>query len=433
VAGNRNDELAGVARSARRRLVAPLKRQVRTLVERAVRPYLEEVVARLSPPPPAGWWEQPPHRLFFDMHHTLHEARTLALADMPPGAKTILSPGASGTWYFDWVEETYGPVERHIGVEAFLPRPADLPPYAEWVVGDFGSGDAVGHVETGSVDLVLSGQNVEHLWPEQMVTFFCEANRVLADDGWLVVDSPNRDLTARYRWSMAEHTVEFTPAEAAELFSLAGFSIERMKGVWLCAERGRLLPLHPVESGSTDAVVRRIALALTRPDDSFIWWAEARKRRPPDVAGLRAAVAGVFERAWDERVSRLVGAPGTQTGAGTEPAVVAPRGLAGAVVSGPSMVLPPGGFTFTFSVGWSENPGAELLGDVELRAGDRVLDRRDLGSEGRPSGSAAFELQANLAETAFGVQVVVRSDGTARLEVPLSLRVSPEPWRPGGR
>jgi S-formylglutathione hydrolase FrmB len=33
---------------------------------------------------------------------------------MPPGARTVLSVGASGSWYLDWFAEAYGDVERHI-------------------------------------------------------------------------------------------------------------------------------------------------------------------------------------------------------------------------------------------------------------------------------------------------------------------------------
>ena len=100
-------------------------------------------------------------------------------------------------------------------------------------------------VGTGSVDLVFSGQNIEHLWPEQTVAFLVESNRVLHDDGLLVVDSPNRAITEAYQWSMAEHTVELEPSEAVTVLGLAGFAVERMKGLWLCREDGRLLPLDP--------------------------------------------------------------------------------------------------------------------------------------------------------------------------------------------
>ena len=163
-----------------------------------------------------------------------------------------MSAGASGAWYFDWVEASYGRVTRHIGVEAFSPEPEDLPAHVEWLAADIAGPGGIPAVADHSVDLLFSGQNVEHLWPSQMVAFFVEANRVLADGGLLVVDSPNRAITAAYGWSMGEHTVETTPSEAAELLSAAGFRVASMKGVWLCRAGGELLPIEadPAASGS---------------------------------------------------------------------------------------------------------------------------------------------------------------------------------------
>ncbi len=136
----------------------------------------------------------------------LHELRSHALADMPAGARTMLSAGCSGRWYFDWIEERYGRVERHIGVEAYMPRPADLPGNVEWLPRDVSH---VPEVASGSVDFVFSGQNIEHLWPDQVAGFLLESHRVLAPGGWIVIDSPNRELTHPLVWTHPEHTVEY--------------------------------------------------------------------------------------------------------------------------------------------------------------------------------------------------------------------------------
>ena len=115
-----------------------------------------------------------------------------------------------------------------------MPRPEELPGYVEWLEADIAALGGVGDVADSSIDLVYSGQNVEHLWPEQMLAFFTETNRILHDGGWLVVDSPNREVTAELSWSMAEHTIEFAPDEVGRLFELAGFELTTLKGVWLC-------------------------------------------------------------------------------------------------------------------------------------------------------------------------------------------------------
>ena len=168
----------------------------------------------------------------------------MALADMPEGCDTVLSMGANGQWYFDWFDDNYGHIPRHFGVEAYMPRPDVLPDNVEWVEADLASPEGVAMIDTESVDLVFSGQNIEHLWPDQVEAFLVESNRVLRDGGWLVVDSPNRDLTSAYQWSMGEHTIEFTPDEAADLLRLAGFEVVTMKGIWLCRQNGELLPLE---------------------------------------------------------------------------------------------------------------------------------------------------------------------------------------------
>jgi hypothetical protein len=146
-----------------------------------------------APTPPAADAKLP--AVFTDYLAALHEARTFCLGGMPPGARTVLSVGASGTWYFDWFARAYGNVERHIGVEAFPPCPVELPENVEWLASDLAGPGGVAAMLSGTVDLVFSGQNIEHLWPEQVVAFLVESNRVLRSEGWLVVDSPNRNLT----------------------------------------------------------------------------------------------------------------------------------------------------------------------------------------------------------------------------------------------
>jgi len=58
----------------------------------------------------------------------LHGLRTAEVKRLPAGARVVLSGGAAGTWYFDWFESSYPtPIERHIGVEAFAPKPGGSP------------------------------------------------------------------------------------------------------------------------------------------------------------------------------------------------------------------------------------------------------------------------------------------------------------------
>jgi hypothetical protein len=99
-----------------------------------------------------------------DWNVFLHELRGRRIATMPAGARTVLSAGCAGAWYFEWFDERYPTsVDRHIGVELFSPRPANLPGNMEWISSSL---DDLSSVESGVVDLVFAGQLIEHLWPE---------------------------------------------------------------------------------------------------------------------------------------------------------------------------------------------------------------------------------------------------------------------------
>lgn len=254
---------------------------------------------------------------------------------MPPGAKTLLSAGCSGAWYFDWVEKAYGPVARHVGIELYSPMPADLPPYVEWLPNSVSS---MTGVTTGSVDLVFSGQNVEHLPPTDLLGFLLESNRVLGIGKHLVIDSPNRSVTLAAGYIQPEHTLELTVPEICTMVELAGFRVTAVKGVWLC---DRAAPSVEVISIPGDAVEleRRKREATDRPLESFIWWLEAEKIGPANVDGLRKFIDVVFEvglpafldRRYQKQIGRMVGYP--------DPAIDVTSGENGYVVYGPYIPL----------------------------------------------------------------------------------------------
>lgn len=295
----------------RRSVGGSLRRRARRVVDRVVAPYLEELqdASRHAPPPEAPPAVEQPAAVErpaatappSDRFHRLnHELRTIALEAAPKGAATVLSVGASGRWYFDWFEACVGPADLHIGVEAHEPRPDDLPPGVRW---EATTADRLEGIEASSVGLVFAGQTTEHLWARELHGFLLGAHRVLADEGWLVLDSPNRLVTEQLLWSHGGHTVELSPAEIGELLDLAGFDVAVLKGLWRCRFDDRVLPL---EEGLDDpALLLRRALP-SEPDDAFIWWVEARRSpvRPPDRERLRARIDDLYESHWPTRVSR---------------------------------------------------------------------------------------------------------------------------------
>ena len=428
------------APSGRSQIAAQVKPVMRQIVDRIALPYVDEVVRRLRPGdvdrvPPVESAAGPADGLpdcFTVSHAALHEARTLALCDVPGGARVMLSAGASGRWYFDWIEDSYGPVTRHIGVEAYLPEPTDLPDYVQWLAADIAGEDGIAVIDSGSVDLVFSGQNLEHLWPRQMVGFFTEANRVLRDGGLLVVDSPNRELTAAYRWSMGEHTIELTPDEAAELFDLAGFALDHMKGVWLCRRDGVLLPFDPDPRAEGDAgLVRRFALANERPQDSFIWWAEARRVADADVDGLSRRVAALFTANWGERVGRLRIFEGeARPWEDGRPGVVMHKGRPGYGTMGPWMPVPAGAFAFETTVAWSDCDDHDApFAFLDVVADEAVVGEVALYPGGLRDGSVTAACPFEFDALRFAVHARLRSTGTATVTAPLSLSITPDPWR----
>ncbi len=302
----------------------------------------------------------------------------------------------------------------------------------EWVEADIAGPDGVATIEPGCVDLVYSGQNIEHLWPEQVEAFLLESHRVLADGGWLVLDSPNREFTATYRWSMGEHTVEYTPDEAVLLLDLAGFDVVTVKGLWLCRKHGTDLLLGPQATvDGVGEVLHRIVLATARPADSFLWWVEAKKSRPPDRPALRRAIAEIFAANWRERVARMqpVGDPETRLPDGRL-GVVREKDHPGGVTIGPYLPLRPGTYRFDVDVVWSDcDTPHRAVARLEARADDQLLGQGQLVPD-EPAGSGVVSCELTVDRLRFDVHVLVSSTGGARLEVPLALSLSPDPYSP---
>ncbi|WP_457302600.1 methyltransferase domain-containing protein, partial [Phyllobacterium sp. P5_D12] len=142
-----------------------------------------------------------------DVSYLMHDSRGALLRGMPSGAQRLLSAGCAGKWYFDWIEQTYGRVQEHLGIEYYMPKPEGLADNVTWITNT--ASDMSG-VDDASCDLVFSGQNLEHLWPEEVSGFLLEGARVLKPGGHVVIDSPNRLLTAPLNWSHPEHTIELT-------------------------------------------------------------------------------------------------------------------------------------------------------------------------------------------------------------------------------
>jgi SAM-dependent methyltransferase len=361
-----------------------------------------------------------------DLNELLHFLRGQALAELPRGAGHFVSVGCSGKWYFDWIADKCAP-QFHTGIEFYSPKPDGLPPNTEWIANTAGNMEGV---PDASADILFSGQNIEHLWCDDVANFLLESHRVLKPGGLLVADSPNRRITARLNWSQPEHTIEFDADEARELLTLAGFDVTREIGIWLCeTDRGDLLPLTELTTKGAWPLRRRVLEAQGEVDRSFIWWLEARRsQRAPDEAALRRRIEEINAVAWPERLNRLltqIGKPVERNG-GTW---FDSEGRGGVLVYGPYTALPAGHHVLTMTVEFPDGvaAGAEPA-TVHVSGGtqDQIVARTEMPPA--PAGqSVDVRVAFDLPDTTFQMQFVVVAPAGARMlaRKAVKLRSSP--------
>ncbi|VTS00485.1 methyltransferase domain-containing protein [Tuwongella immobilis] len=371
-------------------------------------------------------WEEIPDAPMENFNVFLHELRTRELRKMPPGGKTVLSGGAAGGWYFDWMRECYPSLTKHIGVEAYQSKPDDLPPEAVWISNYLGN---MHDVKNGEADLVFAGQTVEHMWPDDLANFLCESHRVLSDGGVLVMDSPNRRVTKWYHWHHPQHTAEFNVEEIVEITKAAGFDIIDVRGVWLCygAEDHCLLPYEATVPFPSWPWKRRVALSASRPEDCFSWWLEARKsNRQPNRELVSKLTQAVYDEAFAAAQTREFVRDGIHPeGGGQNRLFRVEANAPGYVLFGPYVPLRPGKHRVIFRIGKAHsaadlpaNTPACVL-DMANEGGAKVHGSRTVTVGEIPKGDfAEFALDFELTETAFGSEFRLFTHGA----VPLVIR-----------
>jgi SAM-dependent methyltransferase len=288
----------------------------------------------------------------------IHEQRGRMLAKLPKGAKQFLSAGCSGTWYFEWIADNYGPVDVHYGVELFSPKPGDLPPSVIWIQNSVSD---MKDVPSKSIDILFSGQNVEHLYIDDMVGFFHEAFRVVKPGGHICIDSPNRLVTQEVGYTQPQHVLEFSKDDIHRLLDASGFRIVSTSGIWSSKVDGKLVSDITALSGNTK---ERMSSAAKEPDDAFIWWVVA-ERLPKAGSGVEAVVDSIAASKFPSFVRhRFRKALGTiDEIEGTEAVIRVERHDSGYVFYGPYVPLRQGRYTVSFMVKFL-GPGGEMKADI---------------------------------------------------------------------
>lgn len=130
-------------------------------------------------------------------------------------------------------------------------------------------------IASGSVDMVFSGESVEHVTPEDFERVLAETRRVLKPTGWFCFDTPNRAVTRVHvgddLFVNPDHKHEYTHAEMTELLTRHGFEVAEQKGITWC-------PAAATGHFSTDDVVAHAGL-YDAIEECYLLYYRCRVRR----------------------------------------------------------------------------------------------------------------------------------------------------------
>jgi SAM-dependent methyltransferase len=184
-------------------------------------------------------------RSAIDVHlYCIHSARLKMIASLLPQADRIVDLGGANGSIYDmgyphaWKELTVVdlPPERRDAMYRDIDvqiRQTPLGPIGVL----FSSMTDLSRIPTESVDLVWSGQSIEHLSEEDGDLMLQEASRILKPGGSLYLDTPNRIITRIHTATVGggfihpEHKLEYYPVQLRLKLRRAGFRIEREHGV----------------------------------------------------------------------------------------------------------------------------------------------------------------------------------------------------------
>lgn len=174
----------------------------------------------------------------------LHWARIKAISTLVPKAERIIDlGGANGSLYdmgypHKFKEITVVDLPPHDRVEMYKKIELKKTKTPNGLISvHFGDMSDLSFLKDESVDLVWSGESIEHIDIESGHKTIQEALRVLKPGGYFCLDTPNRKVTLIHTaWRGGdfihpEHKVEYYPEEIQKMLIENGFIIEESWGI----------------------------------------------------------------------------------------------------------------------------------------------------------------------------------------------------------
>jgi SAM-dependent methyltransferase len=186
------------------------------------------------------WWSVTPFR---GLTYSLHFSRMLFVRSLPP-AKRIIDLGGTALGYTTGALVLMGypyPFDDLVVID--LPSDERNENYRESTAHEvtetrlgpvryrYHSMADLSEYADGSVDLVFSGQSIEHVPLDVADTVLAEVRRVLRPGGYLGLDTPNARVTRLQQAEFIDpdHEYEYTDAELRAKLGVAGFQVV---GAW---------------------------------------------------------------------------------------------------------------------------------------------------------------------------------------------------------
>ncbi len=176
--------------------------------------------------------------------YLIHSARIKLVSSLLPQADRILDlGGANGSIYqmgypytFKEITVVDLPPEKRTEMYKHLVMKPKITPNGI-IKTHFGDMCDLSFLEDNSIDMVWSGESIEHITKKEAKKMLSEVRRVLKPDGFFCLDTPNRLVTSIHlqgsgkNFIHPEHKIEYEPAELVKMLKRAGFRIIESRGI----------------------------------------------------------------------------------------------------------------------------------------------------------------------------------------------------------